>query len=59
MAGQRPQCTRRLRGGLDVGDPRRVQGDGGRQHDEVGDDVGIEHAAPGVPADAPQLRGRR
>ena len=38
--------------------PGDVQRHGGRQNDEPGSEIGVEHAAPGVPANAPQLLRR-
>ena len=49
--------ARRLCCGVDVDNSRYVERDGGRQDDEVGREIGIEHAAPGVPAYAAELRG--
>src|SRR5580692_12966970 len=56
---ERFERARRLRGGLDVRDTGGVQGDGGGQNDEDRHQIRIEHAAPGVPTDAAQLRGGR
>ena len=58
IAGQRPQRAGRLRGGIDVGDAGHMKRDGGRENDEIGGEIGIKHAAPGVPLDAAEFRVR-
>jgi hypothetical protein len=59
VAGERSKCARRLRRRIDVGNSRYVERDGGRQDDEVGRDVGVEHSALGVPPDAAEFRDCR
>ena len=48
---ERPERARGLCGGLDVGDAGGVQGDGGRQDDEVGREIRIETCRSRYPSE--------